>query len=278
MVLVAVVAVIIGLSLASKQSADPILKTLLAQQAEIIKSQNKLDSKMGSGNVGADTNVTGLNFKQQLLEQRVAALETQLKGLQDLIDKVKNQPNNNQPGPPQEDLTKVYDIPVEGSTVIGAKNAPVTIVEFVDFQCPFCSRFHPPVEEVLKTYPDKVNYIIKNYPLPFHPMAKPAAKATLAANEQGKYREMVNAILEDNSNLSEDKFKELAKKIGMNVDKFMKDFKDKDAQWEAVLKKDLALVDKVQVMGTPTFFLNGRKTTARDFGTFKVEIDEVLKK
>ena len=81
--------------------------------------------------------------------------------------------------------------------------------------------------EAIKADPGKANYMIKNYPLAFHPQAKPAAKAALAAGEQGKYAEMANALLENNQNLGEELFKKLAKDLGLNVDKFWKDYQGK---------------------------------------------------
>ena len=279
LIVVAAVAVLLGLIIVKKQTESPVLRELLNQQMMILKAQNRLETKMASpqsGNaVGSDQSMTAFLFKQQLLEQRLATLETQIKNLQNVPAQPQNAPNNFQ-GPPQEDYSKVYNIALGDTPIIGKKDAPVTIQEFVDFQCPFCARFHPPVLEVLKAYPNQVRYVIKNFPLPFHPMAKPAAKAALAANEQGKYAEMADAILADNSNLSEDKFKELAKKIGLNVDKFTKDLKDKDAQYEALFNKDIDLARQVDVMGTPTFFINGRKTMARDFQSYKKEIDDIL--
>ncbi len=78
--------------------------------------------------------------------------------------------------------------------------------------------------------------------------------------------------------MSDDTFKELAGKLGLNVDKFMKDYKDKDAQWEQYIQADMKLAEQVDVRGTPTFFLNGRKTNARDAQGFKQEIDAILNK
>ena len=279
LILVAVLAVLVGLILIKKQTEGPVLKELLAQQMMILKAQSRIETKMAQPQptnlFGGDQNIATLLVKQQLLEQRIAILEAQIKNAQNAPAQPQNAQNNFQ-GPPQEDYSKVYNIPAGDTPIIGKKDAPVTIQEFVDFQCPFCARFHPPVLEVLKVYPNQVRYVIKNFPLPFHPMSKPAAKAALAANEQGKYAEMADAILADNSSLSEDKFKELAKKIGLNVDKFTKDLKDKDAQYEAILNKDIDLARQVDVMGTPTFFINGRKTMARDFQAYKKEIDDIL--
>ena len=110
----------------------------------------------------------------------------------------------------------------------------------------------------------------------FHPNAKPAAKAALAAGEQGKYYEMANAILKDNSNLSDDFFKQTAKSIGLNVDKFLKDLKNNDAQYEQFLQQEIVEGGQVAVQGTPTFYINGKKTQARDVAGWKVAIDQVL--
>ena len=87
---------------------------------------------------------------------------------------------------------------------------------------------------------------------------------------------MADAILKDNSNLSEDTFKKLAKDLGLNVDKFMKDYKDKEEQWEQYIQADMNLAEGVDVRGTPTFYMNGRKTMARDVGGLKKEIDKIL--
>lgn len=180
------------------------------------------------------------------------------------------------PQPPAEDLNKVYQIDVSSSYIKGNKNAPVTIVAFTDFQCPFCSRFHTPFQEALKAYPDKVNFTIKNFPLPFHAEAKPAAKAALAAGEQGKYFEMADLILENQQNLKAEIYKELAQKAGLNVNKFLKDLKDNDAKYEEIINKDLQLVGAVDVRGTPTFFINGKKTQARDVEAIKAQIEKAL--
>jgi protein-disulfide isomerase len=87
---------------------------------------------------------------------------------------------------------------------------------------------------------------------------------------------MVDGILKDNSGLSEEKYKQLAQGIGLNLDKFSKDLKEKDAEWEKLLDADMAEGESVDVRGTPTFFLNGKKTMARDLAGYKREIDAIL--
>jgi len=225
---------------------------------------------------GSDQNVNALLSKITALEARIATLETDAKPI---IDQVKAQQAayEKQRKDMEEAAKKVYDIEIGNSPVRGNKNAPVTLVEFTDFQCPFCSRFHSVSTELLKAYPDKIKHVLKNYPLNFHQEAKPAAKVTLAAHEQGKYWEMVDAILEDNSALNAAKYQELAKKIGLNLDKFNKDLKSKDADYEKVIENDINLANKVSVRGTPAFYLNGRMTQP-DINAMKAAIDEVLKK
>ena len=202
---------------------------------------------------------------QSAIEQRLEALEKQGKA----------RPLS-PPQAPAEDSLKVYSIDVAHSFVLGKKDAPVTITEFVDFQCPFCARFHPVVVEVLKAYPDKVNAVLKNFPLSFHQQAIPAAKAAFAAGKQGKYWEMAESLLKNNTNLTDKRFLELAKDIGINADKFQKDYQDMDATWQEYIQKDIALGNSIGVNATPTMFLNGRKTRSRDVESFKKEIEQIL--
>ncbi len=250
---------LLGVTVISNQIREPQLQAILEKQNQIMESQKSMDSRLET--IGAQTKAVSA-----FVDQTQARIKAAMAGQPP-------QPS----GPPPEDFNTAYDIPVDHTPVFGKKDAPVTVVEFVDFQCPFCARFHPVLVSAVKAVPDKANYMIKNFPLSFHPFAKPGAKAALAAGEQGKYFEMADAILADNSNLNDDRFKELAQKIGLNVDKFWKDYKGKDAQWEEILAKDLQLGMKSDVQGTPTFFINGRKTMARDVNSFKQAIEEAAK-
>src|SRR5208283_3046944 len=177
---------------------------------------------------------------------------------------------------PEEDMNKVYNIDPGASAIIGKKDAPVTITEFSDFQCPFCSRFYSVIKDVLAAYPKQVRVIIKNFPLPFHPNARPAAKLAMAANEQGKFQGMMGALLANGGDVTDGKIKEYAKSLGLNYNKLMADYKNKDAQWEKQIQDDMQLGASVDVRGTPTFYLNGRKTNARDLSTFKSQIDPLV--
>lgn len=245
--------------------------TLSHQQSQMLGMQETLERKV------TDQQQAGAIFQMKILEKRVSDLEQKINILTALGGPQKPAKVDERQFPPQEDFSKVYDIPVGSSVVRGNKDAPITIVEFVDFQCPFCSRFHPALNDALGAYPDQVKYFLKNFPLSFHPQAKPAAKAAMAAGEQGKYWEMAELLLTNNSSLTEDQFKEFAKQINIDVDKFFKDYQDNDSKYEEIIKNDMDLGAGVNVQGTPTFFLNGRKTNARDLNTFKQEIDAILK-
>lgn len=225
---------------------------------------------------GSNVDVAALQDKIQVLETRLASLETDAKPILDQI-KAQQAAYEQQRKEMEEAMKKVHDIEIGSSPVRGNKDAPVTLVEFTDFQCPYCSRFHSLSVDLLKAYPNKLKFVLKNYPLPFHQEAKPAAKAVLAAKEQGKYWEMVDAILKDNTGLNAAKYEELAKSLGLNVDKFRKDLKDKDAEFEKVLQADGELAAKVSVRGTPAFYLNGRMAQP-DMQMMKQAIEDALKK
>ncbi len=252
MVIFVFVGIVIGVAVAVQRTTNPVM---IDQLTETVRSLKQVEAHLAVIEKHADT---------------VAAF---FKNVEDQNKRMQGQ--QRQQGP-TEDYSKVYEIDPGSSPIRGKKDAPVTIVAFMDFQCPFCQRFHPPIIETLKAYPDKVRYILKNYPLPFHPQARPAAKAALAAGEQGKYYEMADLLLSSGTNLTDAHFEELAKQLGLDVEKFKKDYKEKDANWEKILNDDMALGSKVDVQGTPTFFINGRKTMARDFNSFKTEIDKIL--
>lgn len=275
-VLVALTAVVGGLGvifsigMAVQSATAPVTGYL----REIADGQKKIEAAL----VAAGKNDT------KALEIRLAVLESDVRALKTQPQRVAGQPERpaqpqqpQQPQPPQEDLNKVYDIPAGSSYILGPKNAKVTITLFTDYQCPFCGRFYPAAVEAQKAFADKTRVVVKNYPLPFHNMARPAAKAALAAGEQGKYFEMSDLLYANAAALSDDKFKELAGKAGLNVEKFLKDLKANDAAYEKAIEADIALGGKVDVRGTPTYFLNGKKSDARTADAWKAQIAELLK-
>jgi len=179
----------------------------------------------------------------------------------------------NAPAEPTPDPTKVYDIPLEKSPVRGPKDAPVTIVEFSDFQCPFCAEAKPLLEQVLQAYPKDVKLVFKQFPLSsIHDNAVAAAKATVAAGHQGKFWEMHDILFANNRELSYDKLKEYAGKIGLNVPLWEEDYQALDVQ--QAISRDLRTGKAADVDGTPAFFVNGRRVMDRSFDTFKTMIED----
>jgi protein-disulfide isomerase len=278
--IVVVIGIVLGVAVVNKQAKDPVMRELMEQQKTILKSHQDLEKKLG-GDGSGETNLASIALKEKDLENRLTVMESEWRGFKMAMQRGAFGAGGAQPQaaaqqPPQEDYTTVYDLPVGTTPISGKKDAPVLITEFVDLQCPFCARFHPPMAEAVKAYPGKASYMLKNFPLSFHPNALPAAKAAFAAGEQGKYYEMVDLIFANHDNLSEDKYKELAKQLGLNEGKFWDDYKNKDAEWTKRIKEDMALGEKAGVRGTPTFFINGRKTMARDTEGYKKEIEAIL--
>jgi protein-disulfide isomerase len=157
----------------------------------------------------------------------------------------------------------------------GGAKAPVTIIEFSDYQCPFCKRAEDSVDKVMKTYGDKVRLVFRDYPLPMHPLARPAAEAANCANAQGKFWDYHAKLFANQGALGEDKLKEYAKDVGLDGAKFDQCLADK--QFKAAIDKDIADGSKVGVNGTPAFFINGRMLSgAQPFEKFKEVIDDEL--
>ena len=177
----------------------------------------------------------------------------------------------------EEDYNKAYTIAVADSPVRGKVDAPVTIVEFSDFQCPFCAKSNPIVEGVLKKYPDKVNYVYKHYPLAFHAAARPSALASMAAQEQGKFWEMHDVLFANQASLDASKMEQFAAQAGLDVARFKKDLEAKKAEYEKRIEAELALGQSVDVRGTPALYVGGKKVRVRSVEGMSAMIDEQLK-
>ena len=158
----------------------------------------------------------------------------------------------------------------------GPANAKVTIIEFSDFQCPYCTRGKDTMDQVLKAYPNDVKVVFKNLPLPFHQQALPAAKAALAAHKQGKFWEMHDELFANQQALKPEFYEATAKKLGLDVEKFKKDLTDPEI--EKQINEDKELAAKNDIQGTPGFFVNGVAVKgAYPLDHFKTIIDRWLK-
>jgi protein-disulfide isomerase len=147
-------------------------------------------------------------------------------------------------------------IPIGGAPVLGPQNAPITLVEFSDFQCPYCAAAAPELDALLKAYPSQTKLIFKQFPLEMHSQAALAAAAAVAAQRQGKFWEMHNAMFEARDNLSRDNLISLAQKTGLDIKRFQEDLDSTEVQ-EAVTR-DIQDGDRAGVAGTPTLFINGQ--------------------
>jgi len=157
----------------------------------------------------------------------------------------------------------------------GPAGAPVEIVEFSDFQCPFCLRAHPTVTQVLSTYGDRIRFVYRNYPLPNHPNAWPAAEAAACAGEQGKFWEYHDRLFDNQSKLGEADLKQHAAALALDTAKF--DACVDSHKYKSDVDADVAAGEEAGVSGTPAFFINGRQLDgAQPFETFKRVIDEEL--
>lgn len=173
-------------------------------------------------------------------------------------------------------LYKRFNIPVDGFYSQGPDNAPITLVEFSDYQCPFCQRWHDEVfQPLLAAYPDKIKFVYRNMPLvSLHPDAFSAAEAAMCAGDQNAYWQYHDKLLSGTS-LGNDVYLRYAQELGLNTQAFSDcisshKFKDK-------IQKDSQFGASMNVTGTPTFFLNGiRVVGAQPLSYFKDLIDKEL--
>ncbi len=159
----------------------------------------------------------------------------------------------------------------------GNPRAPVTVVVFSDFQCPFCSRALPTIRQIEQIYGEKVRVVWKHEPLPMHPNAMPAAEAAEAAREQGKFWQMHDRLFADQGGLNQQNFERYARELGLDMARF--DESLRSHRNRPRIDEDMALAGRVGATGTPTFFINGEKLVgAQPFEAFKSVIDGQLQK
>lgn len=163
--------------------------------------------------------------------------------------------------PPQEEITRILEdpisIPVKGAPVKGAANAAVTLVEFSDFQCPYCVKAVPQIDALLKAYPTQVRLVFKQFPLDIHSQAAFAAAVALGAHEQGKFWQMHDALFSLRGALSREAVMAKAAQAGVDVKKLEASLASKSVKQQ--MDQDVADGDEAGVQGTPTLFINGKR-------------------
>lgn len=187
-------------------------------------------------------------------------------------------------GPPmpqrqEPTLDQMFANPVkvsaENRPVKGPQDAKVTIVEYSDFECPFCKRGADIMAEVMKAYPRDVKLVFKNLPLPFHQQALPAAKAAMAAWKQDKFWEMHDALFAEQRSISPEFALSQAEKLGLDTARFKQDMESSEIL--AMIDADKAEASRIGMNGTPGFVVGGILVFgARPVENFKTVIDRLL--
>ena len=204
-----------------------------------------------------------LQQRQQMLEERkfIESLKTKSK-IEKFISKL------------EPEMPRI-SVSVGNSPFKGPENAKITIVEFTDFECPFCSRAHETIEQVLKEYEGKIKFVRKDFPLAFHKNAMNAHLAANCAQDQKKYWEYTEKLWTNKDKLEVDNLKAYANELGFNTQEFNTCL---DSQkYKSKIETDINEGQKYGVRGTPAFFINGKMLSgARPYGDFKEIIDKEL--
>jgi protein-disulfide isomerase len=170
---------------------------------------------------------------------------------------------------------KVVD--VGQSPSIGPADAPLQIVEFADFECPHCGMVAPVLHKTIEEpeFKGKTRFTFKNFPLSSHEHAEPAARASVAAQQQGKFWEMHDQLFTNQQNLTKQEIEGFAKKLGLDLEKFRADWASNDTKDRVA--KDREQGTKLGIQGTPTIFVNGRRFVPYGNGAFNDQLVEWLR-
>jgi len=204
-----------------------------------------------------------------------AAQEAQKKQQEKMANEEKNQRDTEYANPLKPEID-------EARVIFGKKDAPVTIVEYSDFECPYCTRGYQTVKQVKAEYGDKVRVLFKHLPLDFHPMAEPAARyfEAIAMQDHAKAEKFHDRVFENQGELKSGKegfLKKVAKDVGANMAKLEKDLKDEKISKR--IQGDMEEAKKFGIRGTPGFVINGISLRgALPFNEFIEVIDKHLAK
>jgi protein-disulfide isomerase len=173
-------------------------------------------------------------------------------------------------------LEDPIEVPTAGAPETGPNDAPITLVEFSDFQCPYCSVATPQLQLVLKTYPTQVRLFFKHFPLDMHSQAALAADAAVAAQKQGKFWPMHDALFASHNDLSRATILALASAVGLDMKRFEADLDSPEIR--KAVAHDLEDGSNVGVMSTPTLFIDGQHYNGEiKLTTLKPILDAELK-
>src|SRR5436853_4127912 len=177
---------------------------------------------------------------------------------------------------------QIYKVALGDAPQKGSAEAKVTIIEWSDFQCPFCGRVMDTLRQIEKTYGSDVRFVFKHNPLPMHPDAPYAAKATIAAQKQGKFWEMHDKLFEANNSrqpdaLKQDKVDAMARDMGLDMERYQRDANAPETAQS--IRDDQAQAAKLGASGTPHFFIDGARVSgAMPYESFKAVIEAQLRR
>jgi protein-disulfide isomerase len=244
------------------------------KEVEILKNSRKTSFFLGLSTgvaVASTLAFVGL-FVLVLSGKNVASNKNETAGTQPKAAAV----NQQEAEAPQPNNAEVPPITADDH-IKGNENAKVTLIEYSDFQCPYCARHYQTIKKIFDEYGDKVRLVYRHFPLSFHPEAQKAAEASECAAEQGKFWEMHDAIFEANlaGTMSVTKWKEEAKKLGLNTKKF-NDCLD-SGKYANKVSNQMAGGSAAGVQGTPATFVNGELVEgAIPYEQFKAVIESKL--
>jgi protein-disulfide isomerase len=159
------------------------------------------------------------------------------------------------------DPDRIKNVPIDGSPTKGPEGAPLTVVEFADFQCPHCGEFAPILDKVVESRRNEIRFVYKFYVLGKFPNSENAARAAIAAGKQGKFWEMHHAIFANQMHLDQQGLDSMAKDLGLDVGRLHADMQAPDTAER--IAKDRKLGEDLKIEGTPTMFINGRQYDPR---------------
>jgi len=157
-----------------------------------------------------------------------------------------------------EKASKIWDLKIDESPSIGDPKAKIVIVEFTEFECPYCARIAPYLDSITRANPDKIRLVYKHFPLSFHTNAPAAGAAAIAAHKQGKFWEYRWKLAPNFRSLNDSTFIAIAEEVGLNIEQFKKDMV-LDAEKQAIIDRDMKLGMEAGVQGTPNFYVNGKR-------------------
>lgn len=173
--------------------------------------------------------------------------------------------------PPEQ---PVYAISVADQPARGAETAPVTIVEFTDYECPSCAQTRPILEQLLKEYDGRVRLVVRDFPLQQHTSAFKAAEAAEAARAQGKFWPYHELLFQHQKSLTVEQLKTIASQLGLDLARFSSDLTT--GRYAGNIQRDLQEGSRLGINSTPTIFINGRLVAEKSYESLKAAIEEAL--